>query len=616
MDPNGGMPPQFGGMTPQPFNAGMGGGAGYGQYPPHPHAYQMDPILKKQCFLHNQPLRYFCDSCEELICYDCTVMGPHNTQLHRISAMEEAFRTRFDLVNRAIHASIVPKRAQLIAQIVRLDHRIDEVKTLKGVIEKDIRNEYGAIMERLRSAEGVKMAVLQHDIAEVQKDITRIDEILMAMEDIAAGGSQQPPMPMGMMMGSMSQMNPMGGGGGPDIVGFLHRYRQLNENIEYAVTKQFKVEIDVLPNDLPRELAERRVLLEHYEEQRKLLKFKDDVIWKLSQELKKKYDYYQDEFDKETRHEMNEWARLVDRYAGELKKYELVCSFCGQHLSDANINTECPENASKSFINPGLSGRSQNAGAGNSDIANQMLFFTDEEPPQEVIGAKRHFFGRPSLKGYKANPFRASTPQQLKEEVILQNPLAVSVLRRISDLDQQFKLDFEGKFQQAGGDQAGMIKKGDFVNVVFDCCQQQVQPSELLGLVNLFTAAFDDVVNYGDFLRLLQKVNSGGIEMGQQQIMGTPNSRLQQYQQYIETRDQANSNQMHAHQDLAFVNHGLDQMHIQDNNNNHMMSKLRDSIMSKLKPKEREVTERIRSALRGQPLEEVLRRFTQGGGGQ
>jgi len=91
-----------------------------------------------------------------------------------------------------------------------------------------------------------------------------------------------------------------------------------------------------------------------------------------------------------------------------------------------------------------------------------------------------------------------------------------------------------------------MIKKGDFVNVVFDCCQQQVQPSELLGLVNLFTASFDDVVNYGDFLRLLQKIN-GGVEMGQQQLMGTPNSRIQQYQQYIDTRDQANSNQMHNH---------------------------------------------------------------------
>ena len=40
-------------------------------------------------------------------------------------------------------------------------------------------------MERLKSAEGVKTAVLQHDIAEVQNDITRIDEVLMFMEQIS-----------------------------------------------------------------------------------------------------------------------------------------------------------------------------------------------------------------------------------------------------------------------------------------------------------------------------------------------------------------------------------------------------------------------------------------------
>jgi len=79
----------------------------------------------------------------------------------------------------------VPKRAQLINQIVRLDKRLEEIKFVKGVIDRDIRNEYAAIMERLRSAEGVKSAVLQHDIAEVQKDITRIDEILMFMEEIS-----------------------------------------------------------------------------------------------------------------------------------------------------------------------------------------------------------------------------------------------------------------------------------------------------------------------------------------------------------------------------------------------------------------------------------------------
>ena len=104
--------------------------------------------------------------------------------------MEEAFRFRYDSINKAIHKTLVPKRSQLIGQIVRLDHRLDEVKSVKMVIERDIRNEYAAIMERLKSSEGVKTAVLQHDIAEVQKDITRIDEILMFMEDITG---EEPP---------------------------------------------------------------------------------------------------------------------------------------------------------------------------------------------------------------------------------------------------------------------------------------------------------------------------------------------------------------------------------------------------------------------------------------
>ena len=46
-------------------------------------------------------------------------------------------------------------------------------------------------MQRLTDAEGVKTAVLQYDIAEIQKDITRIDEILLFMEDIANGGAPE-----------------------------------------------------------------------------------------------------------------------------------------------------------------------------------------------------------------------------------------------------------------------------------------------------------------------------------------------------------------------------------------------------------------------------------------
>lgn len=212
--------------------------------------------------------------------------------------------------------------------------------------------------------------------------------------------------------------------------------------------------------------------MEHYEEQRKLLKFKDDVIWKLSQELKKKYDYFQDEFDKETRHEMNEWARLVDRYAGELKKYEMVCAFCGQHLADSNVNTDCLEN----ILSGKTGGVSSSTRGGlyqqqpqipNTDRSH-VLYYTDDDPPAESIGNKRHFFGKPSLKGYKQNPFRTQTASLLKEEVILQNLEAAAVLKKIYEMDHHMKIDLDSKFRVHDPNNTGIIKKADFVNVIFE----------------------------------------------------------------------------------------------------------------------------------------------------
>ena len=76
-----------------------------------------------------------------------------------------------------------------------------------------------------------------------------------------------------------------------------------------------------------------------------------------------------------------------------------------------------------------------------SDVSQHMLFFTDEEPAQESLGTRRHYFGRPSLKGYKQNPFRSQSPGPLKDEVVLQSPEAASVLRRIAEQDQRGELE-------------------------------------------------------------------------------------------------------------------------------------------------------------------------------
>ena len=111
----------------------------------------------------------------------------------------------------------------------------------------------------------------------------------------------------------------------------------------------------------------------------------------MSQELKKKYDFYQEEFDKETRHEMNEWARLVDKYANELKKYDLVCAYCGQHLSDQTVNTHCADNSN------------------NFD----GCYFTEEEPSHVQRG--RHWFGRPTHKSLDHNRTVNRGPSQANQ---------------------------------------------------------------------------------------------------------------------------------------------------------------------------------------------------------
>ncbi len=77
---------------------------------------------------------------------------------------------------------------------------------------------------------------------------------------------------------------------------------------------------------------------------------------------------------------MNEWARLVDKYAAELKRYDLVCAFCGQHMSDNTVNTDCIDN------NAYFDGQS---------------YFTDEEPQFAQKG--RHWFGRPSVRTFGNN---------------------------------------------------------------------------------------------------------------------------------------------------------------------------------------------------------------------
>lgn len=128
----------------------------------------------------------------------------------------------------AIKNTLIPKRTQLIAQITRIDYRIEEIKTVKGIIDRDIKNEYGGVIERLNSAEGVKLAILQHDISEVQKDVNRIDEILQHLDEM----NNSPPAPAFPAPQAVEGQAPISSEGVNKIT-FLSKYKKLQEDVDY-----------------------------------------------------------------------------------------------------------------------------------------------------------------------------------------------------------------------------------------------------------------------------------------------------------------------------------------------------------------------------------------------
>lgn len=67
------------------------------------------------------------------------------------------------------------KRESLVSQIKSLDERIEECKNNRIYIEREIKSEYNAMIERLKNVEGNKVAHLVHEMNEIQKDIDRVD---------------------------------------------------------------------------------------------------------------------------------------------------------------------------------------------------------------------------------------------------------------------------------------------------------------------------------------------------------------------------------------------------------------------------------------------------------
>lgn len=436
------------------------------------HPISEVPHLRKLCFHHNNTLKFFCESCEEPICQDCQMIGPHNNKLHKIITIFDSFRKKFTYLSNLIKKSVLTKYDQTMTQVQYFEYLVDQVKNVKNSIEREIRSEYAEMIGNLNSVEGKKIAVLNYESSLLQKDVTKLQEIIAYVNDISNSDS-------------------------PDMISFLLRYKQINEMIEFCLAKPLKEKIDITLNDFPRQLEETKAKLKQFNKLDKLLLVKDEIIWKIINE-KKKTDYTKEmtELKEKTKIEISEWAKLSDKYEMELQKYNLVCDFCGNFLDDHTVNTNCEKNTTM----------------------NSTGIFGIESAPIDFIGTRRHYFTQPS-KDFDSKMTKEikSTNASYKEIHIrdnLSNPFENNNSRKdwvyqLSTRITKEGLDIGSILNQYDTNMDGLLSLKELLNAMKNVCSGFIDFSqnEIEYLLTSLAIVNKDAINIDTFIDNLSKLS-------------------------------------------------------------------------------------------------------------
>lgn len=335
---------------------------------------------------------------------------------------------------------------------------MDEIQYVKSIIEKDIKGEFGGIVDRLKNAEGKKIAVIQNEMAHLQADIDRIESIAAHYEEIKG-----------------------------DRVKFLLRSRNFREEVENILLKAFKTEIDQTPYDLPRELKDLREKLERKTVGNQLLKFKDEIIWRLFNERKTRETQSIERFNHSVAQEIESWAKLTDKYGEEIKKYQLICYFCAEPMGPQNLNKKCKINEAKQ-IPQGFNG------------------FSQKKPEPDFLGNGRHFFARPKENLFSSNQAFDNLQQLFSDqqsEVIRRKTMyeIENNLVLVKKLAREKNINVENLLKSHDKSDLGMMSKPKFIYLL----------NEKLGVsvdkINCFMMLLDPyqkgLINYRDFLQMM-----------------------------------------------------------------------------------------------------------------
>jgi len=411
------------------------------------------------CVLHQAPLLLYCGACEEPVCQQCATLGPHNNQLHRVVDLNSAFRHSVSQMSQVMSSGILAKRDLLLAQIHRLSYRMDEIAYVRSVIEKDARGEFGGVIDRLRGAEGQKLAIIQNEMATLQNEVQRIDSTLENYETY--------------------RTNP---------IEFLLRARILKDRVDSMISNPFKREITVNPYDLPRELTELRTKLQKKTSMNYILKWKDEVIWQLYNSKKDQEREEVERYNFEASKEIEAWSKLTDKYTAQLKEYQMVCYYCAEAMTPETVNRHCQINKKA------------------KNVPKHFQGFTKEAPEDTHHGTGWHYWDYPIDNlfetGHAFNNmqklFSDQQTEMLQKGLLLQIEKHLATVKRAA---REHNINLKAQFSQHDRDNLGMISTAAFIYILQEVLE--VGSDKVASFLQLMDPQNQKIINYKDFLDLL-----------------------------------------------------------------------------------------------------------------
>mmetsp|Transcript_709 Transcript_709/g.1747 ORF Transcript_709/g.1747 Transcript_709/m.1747 type:complete len:435 (-) Transcript_709:1555-2859(-) len=232
---------------------------------------------------------------------------------HTVVPIMDAYSKRHSRLCALLSRRLMPRREQLMNIMRRVRSRVEEVRAKRTAIERTTMQDVETMIERLRSAEALKLSTLGSQLSDVQAEIEAIDRITEQVEGARSAG------------GVGAGIADFGGGSGADTgplssLDIIQMFPELCSAIDKPSSRPVGNMVDVTAEDLPTEVAERLEVLRRADKYEEALALKDAMLWELMQEREGLLDKQEKNGEtlKQFEDEMANWLALSDKMAEEI----------------------------------------------------------------------------------------------------------------------------------------------------------------------------------------------------------------------------------------------------------------------------------------------------------